>query len=471
MSQFSVGFQSTLQNSANYFVAAVYDMSNLVTPFETFPVTKPGGGYPPTFQVTFLNSYTANKLYRVILWENTTPTLGGTSRCSSDIKASVAQALMRPDSRYIYGTTGTFTNNTTIVDASLIGWNISFEQFGSGTLNPGVDYTFDNTTGTIVLINGTTYQNGQNMIVHFLPQITNAPSSSSGISTGSIVAVSTTLTSAISNSAIYLQGSGGSFIATLPVLSTMMDYQPVEFYSYGGNHINVRLLCQGTDKIQWNVLRTSIVLGQGEEVTLFKANGVWNVKHPSPFIKMAGEIVYRYGKDNANVDFPYVIADGSLLNRLTYSRLFDYFSLLPGAALVAEASWGNSSTLDGSTYYPNKGFWTVGDGSTTFRVPLLFNQFIRGADGSSRQPGSFQADAMQSHSHDTGMAPTNGHWPFGRTPSAENVGGDTGQFSFKARLTGPPYNLPGTDTDGALITKVSTETRPENISLYALIRL
>ena len=41
----------------------------------------------------------------------------------------------------------------------------------------------------------------------------------------------------------------------------------------------------------------------------------------------------------------------------------------------------------------------------------------------------------------------------------------------KAELTGLPFNVPGAGADGTALTKVSTETRPQNISLYALIRL
>lgn len=469
MSTFSVGFQSTLINPANYYIAAVYDFSNLVTPVETYLIAK-GGGYPATFQVTFLNSYTANKLYRIILYENTSLAIGGTTRCSADAKASVNATTLRGDARYIYGVTATFTNNTTIVDSSLIGWGISFEQFGSGTLNPGTDYTFDNTTGTVVLINGSTYVNGQNMIVHFQPQVAAVAPSFSGVSAGRIVAVATTLSNSDANSAIYLQGSAGSFIVTLPALSAMTDYQPLEFYSFGGNHIYATLLPQGTDKIQLNGQRVKIFLRQSMHITLFKANGIWNVRGESNVLNTVGEIVYKY----SNTDFPYLLADGSsggLLSRSTYSGLWNYVQGLSSAALISEAAWGNITTLDGVNYYPNKGLWTAGDGSTTFRVPLLINQFLRGADGSARQPGSFQADAIQVHTHDTVMAGTGGVYPYGKTPGTEVTGGDTGAYTKNGKLSSPPYTSPGAGNSGTLLSKIDVETRPENIALYALIRL
>lgn len=466
MATVSVSVAAALINPANFFAVGIYDASN-GTLLETVAPVK-GGGYTNPFQITFLNAYTIGKVYRVIVWENTTAVVGGTSRVSGSLTPIVNSATYRADKDYIYGTTAEMINDTTIVDATLIGWGISFEQFGSGTLQLGVDYTYDDTTGTIVLINGTTYQNMQRMIVHFLPQITPAPTSSGGVSTGRIIAsAANTLSSADANSALYLQGSGGSFIATLPALSTMSDYAVLEFYSYGGNHIYATLQTAGTDKIQWNALRTKLFMRQGTNLVLFKANGVWNVKGDTMPMCSIGEIIYRY----SNTDFPYIPADGTLINRSTYAGIEDIFNNLPGAAVVAEASWAATSIIDGITYFPNKGKWSPGDGSTTIRVPLLFNQFIRGADGSGRLPGSFQPNAMVTHSHDTGMSANGGHWPFGKTPSNENVGGDPGLFVLPGKLSSAPYNNPGADVAGALLTGVTTENRPNNISLYALIRL
>lgn len=470
MATVSVSFAGTLINPVNFFAFGIYDASN-GSLLETVAPTK-GGGYTNPLQVTFLNSYTVGKVYRVIVWENTTAVVGGTSRVSGSLTPSVNSTSFQADKFYTYGTSLEMTDSVTIVDPSLIGWGISFEQFGSGTLKPGTDYTYDPATGTIILINGTTYQTGQEMIVHSQPKVAAVvPPPSAGVVVGRVIAVNTSLSNADANSAIALQGSGGSFIVTLPALSTMSDFQPIEFYSAGGNHIYATLAASGSDKIQWNALRTKLFMRQATNLVLFKMNGVWNVKGDTMAMCSIGEIVYRYGKDSAVVDFPYLIANGSLINRATYAGLFDYFSNLPGAALTAEATWGNPTTIDGGTYYFNKGRWTTGDASTTIRVPLLFNQFIRGADGSTRQPGSFQPDAMQLHTHDVVMAGTGGSYPNGRTPGNETVGGDTGGFTRRGKLSSPPYDSPGAGANGTLLTKVSTETRPENVSLYALIRL
>lgn len=468
MATISVSVAAVLINPANFFAIGIYDASS-GTLLETIAPTK-GAGYLNPFQATGVGVYTIGKVYRVVVWENTTAVVGGTSRVSGSVTPSTNSTTFRADKFYTYGISSEMTNNTTIVDTTLIGWGISFEQYATGTLKPGTDYTFNSTTGTIVLINGTTYQNGQEMIIHFQPQVSSAPApSSSGIQTGRVIATATALTSADANSAIYLQGSGGSFIATLPALSTMSDYQPIEFYSFGGNHIYATLLAAGTDKIQWNALRTKLFMRQATMVTLFKANGVWNVKGDTSPMTMVGEILYKY----TNTDFPYILADGStggLISRTAYAGLFDYVQGLPAASITTEAAWANASVQDGITFFPNKAMWTMGDGSTTFRVPLLINQFIRGADGSTRQPGSFQADAMLKHTHPNNKAGTGGNYPFGKGPT-RTVGGDSGGFSLPDELTDAPFNYPGTNTLGTILSRVDTETRPENISLYALIRL
>lgn len=116
-------------------------------------------------------------------------------------------------------------------------------------------------------------------------------------------------------------------------------------------------------------------------------------------------------------------ANGALVSRTTYATLF--------AAI-------------GTTF-------GVGDGSTTFAVPDLRGEFLRGLDDgrgvdTSRALGSAQADALKSHTH---------NWNYdivtaGASGGAVNVvvGGATAVIS---------------STGGA-------ETRPRNIALLACIK-
>ncbi|ABB56777.1 phage tail protein [Synechococcus elongatus] len=134
----------------------------------------------------------------------------------------------------------------------------------------------------------------------------------------------------------------------------------------------------------------------------------------------------------------YIKANGALLSRTTYARLWAYAQA--SGNIVSDAAWTGGAT----------GSYSTGDGSTTFRVPDLRGEFIRGwADGRSvdtgRAIGSTQADELKAHAHylDTRTAPT---------------GGGTAATTY---------------TTGTAVTTSSvggTETRPRNIAYLACIK-
>ena len=120
-------------------------------------------------------------------------------------------------------------------------------------------------------------------------------------------------------------------------------------------------------------------------------------------------------------------ADGSAVSRSTYSDLF--------AAI-------------GETY-------CAGDGSTTFLVPDLRGEFMRGLDDSrgvdgSRSFGSAQADQMESHSHTFNV-----HY----SPGA---GGQPLQGTGSVAATRSTSSVGGTSN--------SSENRPRNVALLACIK-
>ena len=137
----------------------------------------------------------------------------------------------------------------------------------------------------------------------------------------------------------------------------------------------------------------------------------------------------------------YLKANGAAISRSTYEDLF--------AAI-------------GTTF-------GAGDGSTTFNVPDLRGEFIRGWDDgrgidSGRSFGSAQADAFQGHWHgiesETGQAGRDG-------------GGGSGGGNLRidgSPLTPYPYAT-YTTSDGVNGTpRTASETRPRNIALLACIK-
>ena len=140
-------------------------------------------------------------------------------------------------------------------------------------------------------------------------------------------------------------------------------------------------------------------------------------------------------------------ADGRPVSRTNYSALF---------------------AVTGTTY-------GVGDGSTTFNLPDLRGEFIRGWDDgrgvdASRAFGSAQGEGTQllSHTHSTTV-----------TGFAKAQYGDSGSITYGAGfteqnddgyITSNPNTASLTYTTGAPSTAGGAETRPRNVALLACIK-
>jgi len=161
-----------------------------------------------------------------------------------------------------------------------------------------------------------------------------------------------------------------------------------------------------------------------------------------------GGIMY-FAKSNCPNGF--LKANGAAVSRTTYAKLF--------AAI-------------GTTF-------GAGDGSTTFNLPDMRGEFVRGLDDgrgvdSGRTFGSAQDDRFQGHYH---SLTDPGHFHY--TASAVSPGGyiraaaegaynGTG-YPVAPRATGITITAPATDgADGS--PRTSSETRPRNIALMSCIK-
>jgi microcystin-dependent protein len=127
--------------------------------------------------------------------------------------------------------------------------------------------------------------------------------------------------------------------------------------------------------------------------------------------------------------------NGQLISRTTYSTLFSAI---------------------GTTY-------GAGNGTTTFKLPELRGEFIRGLDDgrgvdSGRTLGSFQSDLFKSHSHTV-----TSNFKLGTTDTVRN---ETDQVADRGRFPGNAIYDP-TYTAGET---GGTETRPRNIALLYCIK-
>ncbi|BAP15843.1 tail fiber protein [Ralstonia phage RSJ2] len=104
---------------------------------------------------------------------------------------------------------------------------------------------------------------------------------------------------------------------------------------------------------------------------------------------LVGQIVFE-ARTSARAG--YLKLNGALLNRADYPALWAYANA--SGAVVSEGVWSAGS----------QGCFSSGDGTTTFRVPDLRGEFVRGWDDArgvdgSRGIGTWQASANLSHNH------------------------------------------------------------------------
>lgn len=151
---------------------------------------------------------------------------------------------------------------------------------------------------------------------------------------------------------------------------------------------------------------------------------------------------------------------GALVSRATYPQLWAWVQA--NAPLVTEAAWQAQAAVQTSV-----GYYSSGDGSTTFRLPRLVD-FVRGADG-TRLPGSFQLDALQGHWHnvETGSA-TGGVRPGSNASDSDNRNvSDTGGTVLATWA----YSATTIVTDFTNGTpRIASETRGKSIAMLYCVK-
>ena len=147
----------------------------------------------------------------------------------------------------------------------------------------------------------------------------------------------------------------------------------------------------------------------------------------------------------------YLKANGAAVSRITFKPLFDVIGDIYGA----------------------------GDGSTTFNLPDLRGEFIRGWDDgrgvdAGRTFGTPQGSEFGSHQHggSTNFEPNHSH-PLGRFSGNQNINTQSDRYALATTNDiGPDYTQPAGGHSHSITTdfRGGNETRPRNIALLACIK-
>lgn len=166
-----------------------------------------------------------------------------------------------------------------------------------------------------------------------------------------------------------------------------------------------------------------------------------------------GMIEYAY------IAKPYhIVAFGGEFNRADYPKLWAYLQANP-SLVKTQAQWTTESTTNGGIC----GFYSDGDGTTTFRVPNLDKAFLR---PDSRGVGSHQGDAIRNI--------TGSSAPFYNAGGSFGIGalgsGSYGNSPAKIGVIGgDPGDTRSIDFDASLVVPTADENRPKNIAVLPLI--
>jgi len=262
-----------------------------------------------------------------------------------------------------------------------------------------------------------------------------------------------------------VRGTSDITMTLMPLLPGAKAHRFMIVNDMGSNEVTV--IAQGNDIIRYQALSVnSLSLSPGEVVEIENNVTRWQV------VSNVGSIptgtVQAFAGSTAPIG--YLLCNGAAVSRTTYSKLF---------------------SVIGTTY-------GAGNGTTTFNVPDLRGEFIRGLDAGrgvdiGRTLGSSQGDLFRSHTHSGSTTADGGHTHTGSTsvagahqhggvavPGRQLIDGD--DVPFREAVSGSTdvagnhshsltINAAGSHTHSLSINSTGgVETRPRNVAMNFIIK-
>lgn len=243
---------------------------------------------------------------------------------------------------------------TILTDTYLISKNpVSFVKEAFRPLEPVVDIDFDNTTGDMELLTGTTFEDGEKFVVTIKFAVgTNQSTTSGGLYIGNLTVTDATKTliAGDKNKRIRCAGTISTQVFTLAALSALAVEDGFYFdNTVGGTAMQVKLVLPGGDRIKYNGFQTAsdefaeFWIDKGCHLLIRKfSSAYWEVITP-----YSGYLVGQRQSANYIGQPLWVPEDGRLLDGDDYPRLWWWINnVLPGTQVITD------DTVTGSYTHP-----------------------------------------------------------------------------------------------------------------------
>lgn len=333
------------------------------------------------------------------------------------------------------------------------GWGISVERIGVGTMKVGVDYSYNQTTGLITLLNtDDIFQLNEWFNIVFTPQTSVVAASVPSMNVfkaTQIVHTNYSVTTDDFGSLIVINPttSNGYIEVQLPDISTVAANRVIFIEMDGGSTAKIK--SYSSDVINWPQSgRSNLFMRSTEKLAIYKfidpsgPTSSWRVFSSEGNFKTVGRLITDDQIESNLVNQLALV--GTQCDTTIQARLYnDYVLKLPSAQVCNYDDWGTGNnklkySLSNSTNPSNAG---------KFFIPDRRNLFERNTDG-TRKAGDYQADTVGTHDH--------------ITHGKGSIGGG-GSRNFLTKNNGA-YSGRGSDLFGAQNTPDTTMRTSDNAS-------